>query len=450
MVRWHVLYCCIGRNSITYNTCGISSRFSLSIDHFKVLASDTVMRFSGDTTAASMAIILMIPNMFITSVIGCVEDKRTCPGGNSCDNGGYLTYKRRGCNKVFDYYEYYCVCGASWGGVCCKNRKDLCDKGGKCKNGATCIDGLKGRKNKNGYKCLCPDGYIGFHCEETDECDPNPCGNGCFCKDKHLDFQCTCPPGSIVPGSELDLVPTYKASSTYNTSTSADKAATEDGYWCSKNQASWLSTQYWWISFEGVGEEIVKITFEEQYPGAEFEFFASDTNECTEDGRKLISGTREKINGRIFENGKLHHCYGLKITDLPETKRGYLASLKHFQFFVRRDLCEGQTCSGRGTCIGVDNDYLCKCSDSYKGKNCEKKEVVCEDPDMETMFCLNGGTCIQTKTWYNYEADPDNYWLTEIYCHCAKGWKGERCDARTYPLNRANEMKVNDADRERV
>ena len=80
--------------------------------------------------------------------------------------------------------------------------------------------------------------------------------------------------------------------------------------------------------------EIVKIKFEEEYPGAQFEFFASDTNECTENGRILISGTREQINGKLFANGKPYHCYGLKITNLPNTIWGRLATLKQFHFSI--------------------------------------------------------------------------------------------------------------------
>ena len=141
--------------------------------------------------------------------------------------------------------------------------------------------------------------------------------------------------GLILLGSELDLIPTYKASSTYKTSTSADKAATEDGYWCSERNSE--SPQYWWISFEGVGEEIVKITFEEKYPGAQFSFFASDTNECTKDGRELINGTQEQINGNIFANGERYNCYGFKITNLPNTNKwGHLASLQQLQIFLLR------------------------------------------------------------------------------------------------------------------
>ena len=139
--------------------------------------------------------------------------------------------------------------------------------------------------------------------------------------------------GSILPSSELDLI-TYKASSTYGDKYSADKPATEDGYWCSERNPE--SPQYWWISFEkvGMGAEIAKITFEETYPGAQYEFFASDTNECTKTGRTLISGTQEQISRQIFENGKLHHCYGLKITNVPNTHWGHLATLKGFRFFV--------------------------------------------------------------------------------------------------------------------
>ena len=43
--------------------------------------------------------------------------------------------------------------------------------------------------------------------------------------------------------------------------------------------------------------------------------------------------------------------------------------------------------------------------------------MVCEDPDMESMFCLNGGKCMQLKTWYDYDADPDNYWYVKGFSH---------------------------------
>jgi len=241
----------------------------------------------------------------------------------------------------------------------------------------------------------------------------------------------------------------YRASSSWSNGWTAEKAMKgQNKYWCSARNDN--VPIYWQTSFVEVPAKIFGIKFEETYPGAEFQFFASnDVLDCNAD-KVFIEGTQKQINGIAFENDQFYPCYGLKITKLAKTSYyGLLATIKNFEFFFE-NFCEGRTCSGRGTCNLVDNGYLCKCNDSFIGKHCEQTEVVCEDPDMEKFFCLNGGTCMQLKTWYNYEADPDNYWLSQIYCHCAKGWKGKRCDARTYPLNRANKMKVNAADRERV
>ena len=148
--------------------------------------------------------------------------------------------------------------------------------------------------------------------------------------------------GQILRGSTLDLNPNFKASSRYSISYLAAKAAT-GGYWCSKKGAA--QPAYWWIYFEQEQVEIVEIRFHEVYAGATFEFFASNAKECsnTYTGRKLINGTRDEINGKIFVNGKRYHCYGLKITNLPTTtKWGKIATLQNFEFFVH---CEYQVLS---------------------------------------------------------------------------------------------------------
>ena len=235
----------------------------------------------------------------------------------------------------------------------------------------------------NGYYCeSCPAGFTDFFRLARDILNIVVGGYsvktyGCIrCPEdwyKHEMGDGSCKPcfgnaaGSILPSSELDLI-TYKASSTYGDKFSADKAATEDGYWCSESYSE--SPQYWWISFKkvGMGAEIVKITFEEIYPGAQYEFIASDTNECTKTGRTLISGTQEQINGQILENGKLHHCYGLKITNLPNTKKwGHLATLKRFRFFVRPP---GNT----NGLIGMDR---CFCPDNYDFVDAEPWAAKC-------------------------------------------------------------------------
>ena len=79
--------------------------------------------------------------------------------------------------------------------------------------------------------------------------------------------------------------------------------------------------------------EIVSITFEEKYPAATFEFFATNTTECGKTGTELINGTRAEINQKTFKNGGSYYCYGLRITKLGDGKKyGDLASLSKFRF----------------------------------------------------------------------------------------------------------------------
>ena len=133
----------------------------------------------------------------------------------------------------------------------------------------------------------------------------------------------------------------YNASSSWGAYSAAD--AVTGGYWCSARGAE--PPQFWWISFEERPVEIVKIAFDEQYVGATYEFFASDTKECTTEGRKLISGTREQINEEMFTNGKPYYCYGLNITNLPTPKSsvGPVASLKQFHFVFQDPFFQGKS-----------------------------------------------------------------------------------------------------------
>ncbi|VFV26520.1 milk fat globule-egf factor 8 [Lynx pardinus] len=77
---------------------------------------------------------------------------------------------------------------------------DFCDSS-QCLNGGTC---LLGRDNTPFY-CLCPEGFTGIICNETEKgpCNPNPCYNDAECqviKDEHrgdifTQYVCKCPHG---------------------------------------------------------------------------------------------------------------------------------------------------------------------------------------------------------------------------------------------------------------
>ena len=136
---------------------------------------------------------------------------------------------------------------------------------------------------------------------------------------------------------EEGLTIKFKASSSWPSSRNSynSSKAVKGGrsYWCSKKTDL---APYWWISFEAKPIEVVSIAFEEKYPGAVFEFFASSGGKCAEDGTVLINGTQTEISNKDFENGGRYHCYGLRITKRFPTSYGPLATLRNFQLIVNR------------------------------------------------------------------------------------------------------------------
>ncbi|XP_007516921.1 lactadherin-like isoform X1 [Erinaceus europaeus] len=77
---------------------------------------------------------------------------------------------------------------------------DLCDSS-QCLNGGTCLLS----QDNDSFYCLCPEGFAGLLCNETEEgpCVPNPCLNDAECEvieDSHrgdifAQYICTCPRG---------------------------------------------------------------------------------------------------------------------------------------------------------------------------------------------------------------------------------------------------------------
>ena len=81
--------------------------------------------------------------------------------------------------------------------------------------------------------------------------------------------------------------------------------------------------------------KIVSISFDEEYPGATFEFFGSEKMYAR--GEKytkvLIKGTRDEINKVDFKNDRSFQFYGLKVKEKGKGQK--YASVKNFEFYVK-------------------------------------------------------------------------------------------------------------------
>ncbi|KAG5330656.1 FAT protein, partial [Acromyrmex charruanus] len=89
-------------------------------------------------------------------------------------------------------YDFQCTCPIDRDGKLCElERGDACASN-PCRNGGSC------RKSPDSFSffCLCRAGYRGNHCEAvTDSCRPNPCLYGGLCVGEKPGYRCSCPEG---------------------------------------------------------------------------------------------------------------------------------------------------------------------------------------------------------------------------------------------------------------
>ncbi|XP_053330526.1 protein delta homolog 1 isoform X2 [Spea bombifrons] len=172
---------------------------------------------------------------------------------------------------------YICLCAPGFTGQNCLLKKGPClANGSPCQNGGTCFD-------NNGYAslatCRCPPGFTGNYCEiGTDDCSPNPCFYGDYCKDIALGYQSLCPVG-FMGQSFGDLIPLYSSNLCQNGGICYNKS---QGFQCSfppgytgntcadvdKNKTVKADTQSHNVSpyhrpFKHQGHEVLKITVKE-------------------------------------------------------------------------------------------------------------------------------------------------------------------------------------------
>ncbi|XP_060667097.1 LOW QUALITY PROTEIN: cadherin-related tumor suppressor [Drosophila nasuta] len=88
--------------------------------------------------------------------------------------------------------DFQCDCPTNREGKQCeRERSDVC-WGKPCRNGGSCQRSPDG----SSYFCLCRPGYRGSQCESlADSCRPNPCLHGGLCVSLKPSYKCSCPSG---------------------------------------------------------------------------------------------------------------------------------------------------------------------------------------------------------------------------------------------------------------
>ncbi|XP_076279539.1 cadherin-related tumor suppressor fat [Lasioglossum baleicum] len=153
--------------------------------------SDKLVIYDDARIIDSQALILTSPRMMHEMTCKCRDgftgercEKRQDPcSPNPCLLGGQ-------CRRLG--YDFQCICPIDRDGKLCElERGDACASN-PCRNGGSC------RKSPDSFSffCLCRAGYRGNHCEAvTDSCRPNPCLYGGLCVGEKPGYRCSCPEG---------------------------------------------------------------------------------------------------------------------------------------------------------------------------------------------------------------------------------------------------------------
>lgn len=96
---------------------------------------------------------------------------------------------------------FYCRCDDQYGGLNCNFPDDTCHPN-PCQNGGMCQSFRV--NDKIDWKCLCPEGYLGFSCEHQFTCE---CRNGGSCNTDGT--HCNCPPGYYGESFYLLILPNW-------------------------------------------------------------------------------------------------------------------------------------------------------------------------------------------------------------------------------------------------
>ncbi|KAI6654836.1 Neurogenic locus notch-like protein 1-like [Oopsacas minuta] len=327
----------------------------------------------------------------------------------------------------FSEEGYSCVCPA---GVNFKDNYcgdiDECSSE-PCQNGGDCIEGVE-----CGFTCECTSGYTGTLCETEiiDACDSNPCANGSECIPENNEFRCVCPPGitGLICDEKVNNCMHEPCLNGICNNLLDDYSCTCLLGYTGRNCSSLIDYCNHFLCLSG---ECMNITG--SYVcicppnGREFSTCSCyeglcNRGECSDDTGYALCSCPNGFSGVTCETD-LDLCeiqntcseFGTcqETSDGSDTVCICQATHTDVNCSTPIDPCFDITCNSRGSCISMEDSYVCDCIAGYTGNSCEIPDPCSTEP------CSNMSTCVNAT---NTETGD------EFQCVCPPGVTGPTCD----------------------